>query len=224
MRLEIPDDKESPDCVVRVLYTYNMTNFGEEERRVYSLSVLRNDVLTIVTNLAENVPIIKLEPGDSYLAVGTEMDMDICTEKGLDIFDAKVDITGGPLVTSEITITCVSDEGVICDDIVQDPTSDDCLVDVTYTYDITNMADIDFFIWKFERTRAGVTVDLVDLLGDETTVLIGGSTSLQEIEEINRCEALPMFETSTYIRKEPFFATLCKDTYYFPIGLEPNVY
>ena len=100
----------------------------------------------------------------------------------------------------------------------------DCLVNVTYTYTVQNVAELSFNIWTFNRTRSGETIDLMPLLGDNYRVEIGGSTSVQEIEEINRCETLPSFETNVTVRKEPPFDTLCLDTYYYPIGMIPDEY
>ena len=101
--LEVPEDKTSPDCLVSVKYSYNMTNLGTETRRIYSLSVVRNNELIIVTNFAEVAPVVLLESGEFYIARSPEpLEFDICTEKGTDIFDATVDITGGEPITSEV--------------------------------------------------------------------------------------------------------------------------
>ena len=56
-----------------------------------------------MTNLPESVPIILLEPGESYIAKSPKVvELNVCTEKGIDIFDSKVEITGGFPVTSEV--------------------------------------------------------------------------------------------------------------------------
>lgn len=103
LQYPIPDDPTSEDCIARVEYTYNMTNFGNDTRRVYSLSVLRNNELTIVLSRPPEVPIILVEPGESFIAKSPSVVvLDVCTEKGIDIFDSKVDITGGFPVTSEV--------------------------------------------------------------------------------------------------------------------------
>lgn len=84
------------------------------------------------------------------------------------------------------------------------------------------MAEIGFNIWQFDRTRNGETVNLVPLLGDNEFIDIGEFASVQEMEEINICEPLLSFETNLTVRKEPDFKTLCKDTYYYPIGMIPD--
>lgn len=103
LSLPIPEDPTSPECVVPVEYMYNMTNFGTDTRRIYSLTVLRNGVLTIVTNIPEEVPIVLVQPGQSYLAYSPQVvTADICTEQGLHVFDSKVDIAGGVPVESTV--------------------------------------------------------------------------------------------------------------------------
>ena len=86
------------------------------------------------------------------------------------------------------------------------------------------MAEINFNIYIFNRTRDGDNVDLMPLIGEDNRVEIGGSKTIQETEEINGCGPLPSFETNTTIRKDPPFDTLCLDTYYYPIGMIPDVY
>ena len=95
---------------------------------------------------------------------------------------------------------------------------------MTHTYRVENAAEQAFFIWRFNVTRDGETRDLFPLLGENNSVEIGGTAVLEEVEEINRCEPLPDFETELWIRKDPPFASLCDDRYYYPIGEIPDQY
>ena len=62
------------------------------------------------------------------------------------------------------------------------------------------------------------------IVGTDDFFEIGQGRTYQETEEINRCEPLPSFETTVVVRKNPQFDTLCRDTYYYPIGMIPEVY
>lgn len=76
----------------------------------------------------------------------------------------------------------------------------------------------------FIRTRAGETVSLMPIVDMDDQFEIGQGRTYQEVEEINRRGPLPSFETNIVVRKNPQFDTLCKDTYYYPVGMVPEVY
>ena len=114
-----------------------------------------------------------------------------------------------------IAISCVSEEGVECVAIqTENDGSGDCLIDVTYTYTITNtgFADTEFVV--LNRVRNGETVDLLPLL-TSNLLAVGESTMVTETEEIDRCVTQD-FTTTTQVIQSPALDNLCRDTALFP--------
>ena len=94
------------------------------------------------------------------------------------------------------------------------PSTEDCLLDVTYTYTVDNTGLVDANIVLFTRERDGAFQDLMPLL-DSTFLELGGTTFVQETEEIDRCVA-QTFTTNTIVRQLPNPELLCKDTAFYP--------
>ena len=119
----------------------------------------------------------------------------------------------------QVEISCVSEEGIECreisDDYSNNPDPDACLLDVEYTYTVTNTGDIDFNIIVFNRERNDEFVDLLPMLGTNVFVEVGGTTAVQESEQIDRCLD-QTFTTTTLVTKLPPADMLCLDTSYYP--------
>jgi hypothetical protein len=115
----------------------------------------------------------------------------------------------------QTTITCLSDEGEACEDISLTPeVPGDCLINVTYSYAIEDVGREGFIIWSVNRTRAGETEELFDLL-PFYTLEKGDVLTFNETEEIDRC-VYNNFTTELDVQKHPQFENLCRYTTFYP--------
>ena len=150
-----------------------------------------------------------LAPGESLVTTPLDVTIDLCSGE---TFDTRADLFTGPPIDVDIAITCVSEEGVDCAAIVGDVES--CLIDITYTYTITNTGFADTSFNLLSRERNGETVDLLPLL-DDPNLAVGASTTVQETEEIDSCVAQD-YTTTTQVIQAPSIENLCGDTVFFP--------
>lgn len=225
--ITIPADPTSPDCNVTVADTYTLINQSTNtSEQLYSLAVNRNNRLNIITNLADIVPVVVLAPNETRVIEGFHEVYNVCTEKGLDVFDAKLDIAAGPSATSLNIATCVTDEGQNCTDLVRKYRRIDCLLNVTHRYTIQNTAPFPYNIIMFNVTRGGQTRDLVGRLEAtmNTLVPVNGSLFIEEKEEVDQCKPIPNFLTALTLRNLPRLGYLCDATFYYPFDEIPDRY
>jgi hypothetical protein len=103
--------------------------------------------------------------------------------------------------------SCANDNGVELD----------CIVTVTYTYDLNNIGTNDMDITLIERTRNNVTESLFDLL-DVTNLEPGQSTTITETATIDLCME-DDFITTVSVNADPPNGLTCfdEDVYFFEI-------
>jgi hypothetical protein len=114
-----------------------------------------------------------------------------------------------------VSIKCESTTGVECKDIVTPSNTADCFVDIIYTYELTNVGDVNMDITVADRSRGGVTVSFLDLLPVKALVP-GESASAKETETINACVE-GTFVTTVNVAADPPSGVPCfaTDTYEF---------
>ena len=204
-----PESGSGAECEVDVEYTYSFTNESDDAEQIYSLSVIRNGVTTDITG--DIGPETVLSPGQSLSAPPLMDTIDLCAGERV---NTQAFLFTGPPIDVSISVDCVSEEGDDCAAIREVGTDGECLIDITYTYTITNtgFADTEFVV--LNRVRNGETVDLLPLL-DSNVLAVGESTSVTETEEIDRCVTQD-FTTSTQVIQSPSLDNLCEDTASFP--------
>jgi hypothetical protein len=198
-------------CTVDATYTYSITNVGDDSERVYSIQVIRAGLTTSIGDVAIEETV--LIPGQSFQVTSTE-ELDICGPTGNDVFALSAFVFSAPPIDVDIVISCVSEDGRECATIGVTTDPDLCLIDVTYTYTITNTGFADTQFQSFSRTRNGETVDLIVLV-DDPLLPIGASTSFQETEEIDTCIEQD-FTTTTRVIQAPSDEILCSDEGTYP--------
>ena len=208
--LTAPESGSGAGCEVDVEYTYSFTNDSDDAEQIYSLSVIRNGVTTDITG--DIGPATVLSPGQSLSTPPLMDTIDLCAGESV---STQGFLFTGPPVDVSISIDCVSEEGDDCEAIqtVNDGNGE-CLIDITYTYTITNTGFADTEFVSLTRERNGETVDLLPLL-DSTLLTVGESTFVTETEEIDRC-VTQNFDTTTQVIQSPSLDSLCQDNALFP--------
>ena len=186
-----------------------MTNNGDETERIYSLVITRGGETTDITS---TFPVTDLAPRESALILQNAV-IDVCSEGG-NAFATEAAFTTGPPCDVAVTITCESEDGDECRALPQAESPDQCLIDIEYTYTVTNIGVVDANIILFTRTRNGEFRDLIDLL-DATFLELGDSTDVTETEEIDRC-VQQSFATNTIVAQVPNADLLCDGVGFYP--------
>lgn len=139
--------------------------------------------------------------------------MNIC--QGADAaFGTEAAFVTGPPCDVEVVIGCVSEGGDECRDLPQASTPEECLIDITYTYTVSNIGEVDANIILFTRTRNGEFRDLIGLL-PSTFLPVDEDTFVAETEEIDRC-IQQSFATNTIVAQIPNADLLCEDVGIYP--------
>ena len=86
---------------MEVQFKYTITNDGDDVERIYSITVTRGDMTTILTDLPDVIPTTDLAPGETIVITSTE-DIDIC-QGGPDVFDTQADVLAGPPCDVEVS-------------------------------------------------------------------------------------------------------------------------
>jgi hypothetical protein len=197
------------DCVVEVEYSYLFTNTGDDIQRIYSLEITRGGATEDITN---TFPMTDIAPGkQTYILERAEIDL--CAED-TSVFETTAAFTTGPPCDVEVAIACESVEGDECRSLPEAPSPDQCLIDITYTYTVTNIGDVDANIILFTRTRNDEFKDLIDLL-PSTFLAVAESVNVEETEEIDRC-VQQSFATNTVVAQVPNPDLLCEDAGFYP--------
>jgi hypothetical protein len=197
------------DCIVKVEFGYLFTNTGDEIERIYSLEITRGGV---TEDIIGTFPVTDIPPGATAYVID-KTDIDFCPGD-VSVFETAAAFTTGPPCDVEVTIACESEEGDECRSLPEAPSPDDCLLDVTYTYTVTNIGDVDANIILFERTRNEEMQDLIDLL-PSTFLAVEETTMVTETEEIDRC-VQQSFATNTIVAQIPNADLLCEDVGFYP--------
>ena len=187
-----------------------MTNNGDTTERIYSLVVTRNGETTDITT---TFPITDLVPGESAIILQNAV-LDICDGSGIGVFDTDAAFTTGPPADVEVFIACESEDGDECRSLPQAESPDQCLIEIEYTYTVTNIGAVDANIILFTRTRNGEFKDLIDLL-DDRLLESDETTEVSETEEIDRC-IQQSFATNTIVAQIPNADLLCDDVGSYP--------
>jgi len=185
-----------------------MTNTQDTTERIYSLIITRGGETEDITS---TFPVTDLAPDESTVIL-QNAEVNICN--GNNPFDTTATFTTGPPSDVQINIACESDDGDECQSLPQAETPDECIIDITYTYTVTNTGNVDANIILFTRTRNGEFRDLIDLL-ETTSLLTGDSTQVQETEEIDRC-VQQSFATNTVVAQVPNADLLCDAIGFYP--------
>lgn len=201
-------EARTDDCVVEVEYSYTLRNVGDEVERIYSLQITRGGETEDITS---TFPVTDLQPGQSAIVI-QNAEIDAC--QGIDAFETQAAFITGPPCDVQVAIGCVSEEGDECRELPQAETPADCLIDITYTYTVTNIGDVDANIILFTRTRNNQFLDLLPLL-DDTALTVGESAAVEETEEIDRC-VQQSFATNTIVAQLPNEDLLCEDVGSYP--------
>ena len=109
---------------------------GSEIERIYSLEITRGGETTDIT---DTFPITDIGPGESAI-IFHNAEIDVC-QGGDGAFDTEAAFVTGPPCDVEVVIACESEMGDECRELPQADTPDDCLIDITYTYTVTNIGD-----------------------------------------------------------------------------------
>jgi hypothetical protein len=208
----VPPASGSGDgCTVQATYTYVLINDSDAQERIYSLQGGYGGTFTSIDNFESEE--VLLNPGESIPVANTE-EIDICGADGTDALALTATLFTGPPISVDISITCVSEDGQDCASIGVTGESDECPLDLTYTYTITNTGLADTQFQAFSRTRDGETEDLLPLI-DDTLLPIGATTTFQETQEIDSCVAQD-FTTTTSVIQAPSTEFLCSGTISYP--------
>ena len=186
-----------------------MTNTGDDTERIYSLVITRGGETTDITT---TFPVTDLAPNESALVLQNAV-IDIC-KGGNGAFDTEAAFTTGPPCDVEVAIACESEDGDECRALPQAESPDQCLIDIEYTYTVTNTGIVDANIILFTRTRNGEFRDLIGEL-DDTFLPLGDVTQVSETEEIDRC-VQQSFATNTIVAQIPNADLLCDDVGSYP--------
>ena len=122
----------------------------------------------------------------------------------------------------QVSLTCVGPDNTECASIPPPATETDCMVDVTYTYVITNTGSSSMDLTDLTSTQNGVTVSLVGLL-NVTSLQPGESVTVTETKTIDLCSG-SSFTTDVNVIATPPSGSPCfgTDTYVFtPSTLAP---
>ena len=204
-----PESGSGDGCIVNVEYTYTLTNDSNDDQQIFSLTEIRNGVTTDITSSIP--PNTILAPGETFTTPPNAVTLDLCSGETV---ETQADLFTGPPIAVAIQITCVSEDGVECAAIQEQTDPNNCLIDVTYTYTITNTGQADTSFVTLNRIRNGETVDLLPLL-DGPNLMVGESTVVTETEEIDQCITQD-FTTTTQVVQSPLLDNLCGDTVLFP--------
>jgi len=205
--IAIPDNNQ--DCEVDVEYSYNFVNNGDSEARVYAVGVSRGGDTTDITT---TVPVVDLKPQETTTVLQNAQ-LDLCSDNNA--LDTEVAFTVGPPSDVRVSIACASSEGDECRTIPAANNPDECMIDITYTYTVTNIGNVDANIVLFTRTRNGDFKDLLDDLEGPSYLPLGADVTVQETEEIDRC-VQQSFATNTVVAQSPNADLLCDDVGFYP--------
>ena len=209
--VEPPASGAGEGCSVEPTYTYTITNDSDDQERIYSLQVQYGGFTTSIGNFETEEVLIN--PGETITVTNTE-EVDICGPDGSDALALTATLFTGPPISVDISITCVAEDGRECSALGVTTDPELCLLDLTYTYTITNdgLANTEFV--AFSRTRNGETVDLLPLVSDPI-LPIGATISFQETEEINTCIERD-FTTTTTVSQAPSADFTCREIVNYP--------
>jgi len=207
--IEAPASGTGDDCIKEVEFSYTVTNVGNEVERIYSLEITRGGETTDITS---TFSITDIAPGASALIVQNAQ-IDVC-QGGDSAFDTEAGFVTGPPCDVEVVIACESEAGDECRQLPQAGSPEECLIDITYTYTVTNIGDVDANIVLFTRTRNGEFVNLIGEL-DGTFLAVSQDTAVEETEEIDRC-IQQSFATNTIVAQVPNADLLCEDVGFYP--------
>lgn len=209
--VDIEAEPGPDECMETIHLTYTVSNIGTTTETIDSLSRTLNAVFEDLTDGLESTVLL---PGESTEVKESEV-ISVCEAMTFTI-NAEVNASppNGPSCSDddeyvftpkvicdcdcEVTISCETvDEGIECRDIPPAETPEDCLIDIRYTYTVSNFGNTNSEIITLTRERGGETKDLYPLL-EKTILTPNENTDVSETENIDICEGTT-FTTKAFL-------------------------
>mmetsp|Transcript_1667 Transcript_1667/g.3054 ORF Transcript_1667/g.3054 Transcript_1667/m.3054 type:complete len:847 (-) Transcript_1667:240-2780(-) len=204
---EFPRPQTEEDCVQEVIYSYVVTNVGDNDQTIIELDRTRNGITVDLRALLDETD---LSPGRFAIARETDV-LDYCVEKIVSTTaDVISDAAGiGNLRCSDQNIlsfpismscnvavetSCFANEAlgftVPCDEFnpLQDTVSGGCEHVLKYVHTVTNTGPVDDVIQSVVATRDGESSELLD---QEFNLRPGEFRDVEEFILVDYCQGLP---------------------------------
>ena len=109
----------------------------------------------------------------------------------------------------DVDISCVSEDGVECTFLVADDVGDDCVKEITYTIDVTNVGTTEMTVTLIQIDNGGTVVDLTGEL-DDPALAPGEGSVVTYIVTIDLCVTAE-YVTSARVEAEPPSEGMCEN-------------